>query len=66
MQAELTFDGVAYIVTVRCVGGDTLEVVVEHKADASTWAAAFAAKCGWLACVDGKRPAWQVQPAFML
>lgn len=44
-QAELTFDGVAYILSVRCTGGDTLEVVVERKEDASAWAATFAAKC---------------------
>ncbi|KAL4457977.1 hypothetical protein ABPG75_012842 [Micractinium tetrahymenae] len=42
--AELTFDGTAYIVTVRCAGGDLLEVAVEQKEDASVWSAAFAAK----------------------
>lgn len=45
LQAELTFDGVAYIFSVRCTGGDTLEVVAERKEDASAWAATFAAKC---------------------
>lgn len=35
----------AYILSVRCTGGDTLEVVVERKEDASAWAATFAAKC---------------------
>lgn len=45
LQAELTFDGVAYILSVRCTGGDTLEVVAERKEDASAWAATFAAKC---------------------
>lgn len=35
----------AYILSVRCTGGDTLEVVVERKEDASAWAAMFAAKC---------------------
>ncbi|PRW56091.1 coiled-coil domain-containing 61-like isoform X1 [Chlorella sorokiniana] len=42
--AELTFDGVAYILSVRCTGGDALEVVAERKEDASAWAATFAAK----------------------
>lgn len=45
LQAELTFDGVVYILTVRCMGGDALEVIVERKEDASTWGATFAAKC---------------------
>lgn len=45
LQAELTFDGTTYIATVRCAGGDLLEVVVEQKDDASVWSATFAAKC---------------------
>lgn len=44
-QAELSFDGVAYTLAVRCVGGDALEVVVERKEDAAVWNATFTAKC---------------------
>ena len=45
LQAELTFDGVHHSVSVRSVGGDLLEIAVERTEDASTWSAAFAAKC---------------------
>jgi hypothetical protein len=55
---ELTFDGVAYILVVRCASGDCLEVMAERKEDASTWSAVFAAKCasnvrGLLAVSEG-------------
>ena len=55
MQAELTFDGVNYILSVRCAGGDSLEVVAERKEDASTWAATFAAKCEQAAARQPRR-----------
>ncbi|KAL4427003.1 hypothetical protein ABPG77_009564 [Micractinium sp. CCAP 211/92] len=42
--AELTFDGIVYLATVHCAGGDLLEVVVERKDDASVWSATYAAK----------------------
>jgi hypothetical protein len=45
VQAELTFDGLAFIVSVKCSSGDCLEVAVEQRDDASTWSATFAAKC---------------------
>ena len=54
-QAELAFDGAAYIITARCVGGDCLEVVAERKDDASAWGATFAAKCERVSGGGGRR-----------
>ncbi len=44
-QAEMIFDGSAFIVSVKCSGCDQLEVFVEQISDASTWNASFSAKC---------------------
>jgi hypothetical protein len=44
-QVELTFHGVAYILTLSTVQQETLCIEVEQKSDASRWRGDFTAKC---------------------
>lgn len=45
LQVEATFHGVAYLLTVSTIEGETLCVEVEQKSDCSRWRGDFTSRC---------------------